>query len=92
MAHEVATWRKRYPGLSGIDIDAENQVEQSDPEVMAAFVRALKEADPGVLVSLCVYGNPEGRALHNYLINNLLRNASFPQVFRQIMAMCCLSS
>lgn len=78
MAHEVAGWRKKYPGLSGIDIDAENQVEQSDPRAMAAFVRTLKEADPGVLVSLCVYGNPEGRALHNYLINNLLRNASFP--------------
>ena len=74
MAHEVAGWRKRYPGLAGIDIDAENQVEQSKPEVMAAFVRALKDADPGILVSLCVYGNPEGRHLHNFLINNLLTN------------------
>jgi hypothetical protein len=78
-AHEVAKWRKLYPGLDGIDIDAENQVEQSKPEVMAAFVRALKDADPGILISLCVYGNPEGRALHNYLINNLLANTSFPQ-------------
>ena len=76
MAHEVATWRKKYPGLSGIDIDAENQVEQSKPEVMAAFVRALKAADPGILVSLCVYGNPEGRTLHNYLVNTLLSNAT----------------
>ena len=75
-AAEVATWRRRYPGLAGVDIDAENVVEQSDPAAMAAFVTALKSADPGILVSLCVYGNPEGRRLHNFLVNSLLTNAT----------------
>jgi hypothetical protein len=76
MARQVGQWRKQFPGLAGIDIDAEGQVEQASPEVFAAFVRTLKLEDPEILISLCVYGNPEGRKLHNYLVNNLLTNAT----------------
>ena len=76
-ARNVSKWRAQFPGLSGIDIDAENQVERSNPENMEVFVRTLKQLDPGIKVSLCVYGNPEGRTLHNYLVNNMMSNATY---------------
>eukprot|EP00727_Mastigamoeba_balamuthi_P005438 m51a1_g1513 hypothetical protein (477) ;mRNA; f:409880-411566 len=79
MAAKVATWRKTY-GCHGIDLDAEEgSVMNLDYKIMGAFISELKRLDPGVLVSLDVYGSPGGRDYHNNLINEyLLSSGSHP--------------
>eukprot|EP00727_Mastigamoeba_balamuthi_P008092 m51a1_g3903 hypothetical protein (468) ;mRNA; f:119985-121450 len=72
MAAKVATWRKTY-GCHGIDLDAEEgSVMNLDYKIMGTFITELKRLDPGVLVSLDVYGSPGGRDYHNNLINEYL--------------------
>eukprot|EP00727_Mastigamoeba_balamuthi_P006320 m51a1_g2308 hypothetical protein (748) ;mRNA; r:456122-462671 len=88
MAARVATWRSTY-GCHGIDIDAEEgSVMNGDWHIMGAFLEELKRRDPGILISLDVYGSPGGRDYHNNLINQyLLSSGSHPNTIDWINIM-----
>ena len=47
------------------------------PTIAEIFVRTLKSVDPTLLVSICVFGDPDGHNLDNFLINLMVANSSF---------------
>lgn len=51
MGRRAASWKNLY-GIAGIDIDAEEgNVEQKNPENMAAFIATIKQIEPSMLIS-----------------------------------------
>jgi hypothetical protein len=46
-------------------------------DIPAAFISQLKRTDPKLLLSLCVYGDPVGHDLHNYLVNLMVAQPGF---------------
>jgi hypothetical protein len=50
--------------------------DHAAPTVAEIFVRTLKAVDPTLLVSICVFGDPDGHNLDNFLINLMVANSS----------------
>lgn len=73
-AQTVGSWVAQY-GIDGVDIDYEADGNPYSPDNMVVFMEQLRKIDSNMIITLDVYGAPEGRDFHNYLINNHLNGS-----------------